>query len=264
MAQEPCGSVLAVPRYAFPALLLAACASSTGARPATVAPVTTAAPSDDDSAGKEVHEVWGRLPPADIQRVVRASFAPMRICYENELRRHPDLTGSVLTKFLIERDGSVSGVTLAQGSTLGDPVAPCVSQAFRTLVFPKPEGGRVAVVYPILFNPGMSPAPVATSEAVPRADAVIAGIKPTLKRCYDEGLKSDRRMSGKLVFAIKLTPNGDVASTDVQSLSSGAELSADVLSCMAGEIKSLHFDPPGPRGAIVQFPLTLMVADSHP
>jgi TonB family protein len=100
---------------------------------------------------------FGRIEPSEIQRVVRASFGPMRDCYEQGLARNPGLSGRVAVSFVIDRDGVVSGAMLHRFSTMPDPeVASCVVQAFRALVFPKPVGGQVTVVYPIQFSPQSS------------------------------------------------------------------------------------------------------------
>jgi hypothetical protein len=96
----------------------------------------------------------GRLPPQVIQSVVRGSFGPMRVCYEQGLRNNGELTGRVTTKFVIDPDGTVRMVADA-GSDLPDPkVVECVVRTFGTLQFPQPEGGPVTVVYPIMFHPG--------------------------------------------------------------------------------------------------------------
>ena len=98
--------------------------------------------------------VAGRLPPEDIQSVVRQSYGAIRTCYEAGLGRNPSLNGRVAARFVIERDGSVSNVADA-GSDLPDPEAvSCVVNSFTTLRFPMPDGGIVKVVYPIIFDPG--------------------------------------------------------------------------------------------------------------
>jgi hypothetical protein len=135
--------------------------------------------------------VSGRLAPELIQQQVRADYGKMRSCYERALTRNPKLTGRVVTRFVIGRDGRVSaaravypnsatgeeernaspvpGLELADDvisaevlgetapqnvSTLPDrDVANCILDVFRQLRFPKPAGGIVTVVYPIQFSP---------------------------------------------------------------------------------------------------------------
>jgi hypothetical protein len=100
--------------------------------------------------------VSGRLHPSVIQRIVRQNYASFRECYEAGLGRDPKLSGRVSARFVIDRGGLVSAVSIAkEGTTIPDEaVVNCVAEAFRHLTFPKPDGGIVTVVYPIQFEPG--------------------------------------------------------------------------------------------------------------
>jgi hypothetical protein len=117
---------------------------------------------DPHRENKDAH-----LPPEEIQRRVRANFGAMRECYEDGLRRRPDLAGEVVTKFVIDREGHVAEAssveTADQGGFQGNGgvttmpdrlVVDCVRDAYMPLTFPKPEGGIVTVVYPLVFSPG--------------------------------------------------------------------------------------------------------------
>jgi hypothetical protein len=96
----------------------------------------------------------GVLPPEVIQRVVRQNFGRFRLCYEDGLRKNPNLEGRVTTRFVIGRDGAVSNVSNG-GSDLPDSsVVSCVISAYYGLSFPAPDNGIVTVVYPIAFSPG--------------------------------------------------------------------------------------------------------------
>jgi hypothetical protein len=120
-------------------------------------------------------QVNGRLPPETIQKIVRANYAGMKRCYEAGLVTDPKLNGKITTRFIIERDGTVSTaadahdappviVNLPPGVQIEDPasaprfpdpnVTACVVARFKELKFPPPEGGIVTVAYPIIFSPG--------------------------------------------------------------------------------------------------------------
>ncbi len=104
--------------------------------------------------------VSGRLPPEVVQRIVRQSAGRARRCYENGLRRDPALAGRVAVRFLILANGEVGSATDA-GSTIGDAgVIACVVRTVLGLSFPPPEGGSIAVTYPILFAPNGGPPPM--------------------------------------------------------------------------------------------------------
>lgn len=97
--------------------------------------------------------VAGRLPPEVVQRVIRASFAKFRACYQTALRTDPNLTGQVSVAFTIGRDGSVGDVK--ETTEIADKAfAACLRSAFSTLSFPQPDGGVVRVTYPLRFAPG--------------------------------------------------------------------------------------------------------------
>jgi hypothetical protein len=134
------------------ALLAAACAPKTGtAAPGkNVAEVPSAKPVG--RAGGQPH-TDGRLPPEVIQRIIRAHYDEFRFCYEKGLAKDSTLKGKVVARFVIERDGHVDHVKDA-GSTLPDKDAiACVFAGYQKLLFPKPDGGIVTVVYPIMFSP---------------------------------------------------------------------------------------------------------------
>jgi len=98
-------------------------------------------------------QVSGSLPPEVTKRIVRQNFGRLRFCYESGLQKNPKLAGTVVVKFVIGRDGTVSNAT-AQSSTLGDAtVDSCVVRAFSSFTFPAPENGIVTVTYPITFAP---------------------------------------------------------------------------------------------------------------
>ncbi|HLM72792.1 MAG TPA: AgmX/PglI C-terminal domain-containing protein [Polyangiaceae bacterium] len=105
----------------------------------------------------------GRIEPNEVRKVVRANFDKFTACYQEGLKRDPKLAGRVAVQFVIEPDGTVSEASSVAAppskagagaqelvTTLNDKkVVGCVLDAYRKLVFPKPQGGRVPVVYPI-------------------------------------------------------------------------------------------------------------------
>jgi outer membrane biosynthesis protein TonB len=95
----------------------------------------------------------GRLMPEAVQRVVRQNFGRLRACYESGLVRDPGLEGRVSVKFVIDREGAVAMAMPWSDTTLPDAsVARCVSKAYESMSFPRPEGGIVTVVYPVMFT----------------------------------------------------------------------------------------------------------------
>jgi hypothetical protein len=97
--------------------------------------------------------VSGRLPPEVIRRIVRQRFAKFRSCYERGLKDDPKLAGRVKVRFVIETNGEVSQASDAGSDLPSQEVVRCVIDVYETLIFPRPEGGVVSVVYPIMFKP---------------------------------------------------------------------------------------------------------------
>ncbi|MDB5215961.1 MAG: putative abductin-like protein [Myxococcaceae bacterium] len=105
------------------------------------------------SDGGLTTQVNGRLMPESVQRVVRQNFGRLRACYAAGLLRDPGLEGRVSVKFVIDREGAVTMAMPWSDTTLPDAsVARCVSKAYEAMSFPKPEGGIVTVVYPVMFT----------------------------------------------------------------------------------------------------------------
>lgn len=119
---------------------------------------------------KLLRETAGRLAPAKIQAVMRDHFGELRKCYEDGLARDPKLTGRVAARFVITREGTVDAVINAASDPIppdavappSDPTVPamsdakviaCVLAVVKKLTFPKPDGGTVTVVYPVVFSP---------------------------------------------------------------------------------------------------------------
>lgn len=98
---------------------------------------------------------FGHLEAEVIQSSIRAEYPRFRACYEDALRRDPNIEGRVSVSFIIQLSGEVSDAH-AVCPTLADHQAiDCVVEQFRKIKFPPPEGGGVVTVfYPIMFSPG--------------------------------------------------------------------------------------------------------------
>jgi hypothetical protein len=127
-------------------------------------------------------QVSGRLPPEVIQRIVRQQFGALRLCYERGLRKTPTLQGRVVTRFMIDGKGAVESVSDA-GSDLPDKdVVACAQAVFKRISYPAPEGGKVSVVYPIMFSPGDdAPRVPATTQAPSKPEGTAPAAGPRAK-----------------------------------------------------------------------------------
>jgi hypothetical protein len=99
------------------------------------------------------------------------------------------------------------------------------------------------------------PGPINTNVPVLGADATVAGLRGRFRSCYQQGLSIDSNMSGKVIIAAKIGPNGEVTSSDIASING---LSPAVGQCIAGVVKRATFNAPGPSGASLQIPVTFV------
>ena len=107
----------------------------------------------DGEIGTEQPILLGNLSASEIEEVIRRQMEALRYCYQRELQKKPDLSGKVVVKFTISKDGTVSSAA-AKSSTLGSSaVEQCLVGRFLRMKFPEPKGGGVVVVsYPFLFS----------------------------------------------------------------------------------------------------------------
>ncbi len=97
--------------------------------------------------------VRGSLSKTVIRRVVRRHINEIRFCYEQGLRKRPDISGRVEIKFLISGLGVVQS-SAVKSSTVDDPsVESCITRTVRRMTFPQPEGGGIVIVtYPFTLT----------------------------------------------------------------------------------------------------------------
>lgn len=96
----------------------------------------------------------GSLTKEEIEAVIRANLAQIKWCYEKNLQGNRQLSGRVLSDFVIGTNGRVTSSNIAQ-STLGSPsTEKCISDAVSRWKFPLPRGGGVVTVkYPFVLQP---------------------------------------------------------------------------------------------------------------
>jgi len=99
--------------------------------------------------------ILGALDKSIIDRIVKQHLAKIRYCYQKELNKNPKLSGKLVVKFVVAKDGRVSTATTKKSaSNLNNKnVEKCVNSRFMRMRFPEPKGGGIAIVaYPLLFN----------------------------------------------------------------------------------------------------------------
>jgi hypothetical protein len=98
---------------------------------------------------------------------------------------------------------------------------------------------------------------IVTGGTVADADRVVAGLRARFRHCYQRGLASDPRMSGRVVLDAKLERNGEVASATVQSNSG---LSPTTAECLASVLKRSQFSAPNAE-VHIKVPVTFVISE---
>ena len=92
----------------------------------------------------------GLLPKAAIRAVIETELEDVRKCYEDALVWWPHIHGRVVTRFVIEPNGSIQSAVVVRHLEDLELVGCGIVHAIRRWSMPKPMGGRVIVDYP--FN----------------------------------------------------------------------------------------------------------------
>ncbi len=91
------------------------------------------------------------LSKTEIREPIEAALPRFTACYEVYLRANPAAQGKTVLRFKINAQGRVTKARTIH-DTVGTPVADCVRETMRGLLFPKPRwGGNVWVTYPFVF-----------------------------------------------------------------------------------------------------------------
>ena len=92
----------------------------------------------------------GSLDKSIIDDKIKEVLPDVKACYSEGLIAKPDLTGRVVIKMVIGKDGVVSSAeSNPEKTSLDSPeVVECITSTVKQLVFPPPNGGVVIVSYP--------------------------------------------------------------------------------------------------------------------
>jgi outer membrane biosynthesis protein TonB len=90
---------------------------------------------------------------AKLGAFVRARMGLIKSCYENALKRNPNLKGRLVVRFTILETGSVTDIGAAQNTLNAPDVATCIMNTMRSWRTQFRPSGPVTVEYPFLFTP---------------------------------------------------------------------------------------------------------------
>jgi TonB family protein len=85
--------------------------------------------------------------------VVQSHMAAIKHCYEKELRKDPELSGTVTVGFTVGARGTVTEAAVKQSTLKNKEVEGCMIEDIKGWIFPEPRGGQpVPITYPFKFK----------------------------------------------------------------------------------------------------------------
>lgn len=108
--------------------------------------------------------------------------------------------------------------------------------------------------------PGVDAGDTREGVFVPGADDVIMGLRPSFRRCYEDGLQHHPKMEGRVVVSVVVGERGTV---DVATMESNTGLSEDVAACFIDKLRYARFTAPGAgKKASLRVPITFVIAQN--
>ena len=109
-----------------------------------------------DGVSSEEQSRRGWLDQKLIQRVLREHLDEFRYCGQRELEISPELSGTVVVKFIISPTGAVCASAIEKSTVPNAAVDLCLVARLRKLTFPAPKGGGL-VMFTHTFTLGARP-----------------------------------------------------------------------------------------------------------
>ncbi|HLM76177.1 MAG TPA: AgmX/PglI C-terminal domain-containing protein [Polyangiaceae bacterium] len=89
---------------------------------------------------------------AILREAFDASRPEVRKCYEKELQKRPNASGTVRVTIAVAAKGGVESVTLGESPVRSATLDACLIKNFKGLKIPELEGGATTVTYPLVFT----------------------------------------------------------------------------------------------------------------
>lgn len=98
--------------------------------------------------------VLGSIDPELLRKLLREYIPQFRYCYQNELIKNPNLSGTLTLNFTLNGKGKVSrSNVVAKGSAFSQKGLSCMDGVLKMIPFPAPKGGgQVDVKQPLNFS----------------------------------------------------------------------------------------------------------------
>ena len=203
----------------------------------------------------------GTLDREAIRQVIAGHHGEIRYCYERELRKSPELAGTVAVKFIIAPSGEVRSSEVAHSSARNPGLEECLVGRLGTWTFPEPQGGgAVVATYPFMFKQAEGAGEASCDNSSSQTSGTRCGsldkqlIRQVvmenlgeIRNCYEREVKTSPRLAGTVAVRLTIAPTGMVALSEVaRSTVDNAALEL----CVAARIRSWTFPKPSGDGPV--------------
>jgi len=115
----------------------------------------SAAPKTEASVGSSDSACTDCMSKRDVDMIVKTRMDKIRGCYQRELRNNPGLSGHLVVKFVVGRDGGTANAVVKESGIQNKAVEQCVLEQFLLMKFPRPPGNKdITASYPLMFAAG--------------------------------------------------------------------------------------------------------------
>jgi hypothetical protein len=187
---------------------------------------------------------------AQEKKVVESHLAEIKACMKKAGGDGP--VGKVTVKYVILSTGKTEKPHPVDSTTGAPAMDDCFADVFRAMTFPTgfpPQERR----YPFVFAP---------RKADLTDDQIVSTVKAhmgDIKACYEDGLKDDSELKGKLVIEFTVGSDGKVIAT--RKIEASIK-SAKVEGCVLSKAKTWPFPKPKGVGNVV-FPFPFDLTPVH-
>jgi hypothetical protein len=138
-----------------------------------------------DEANTEPVKLLLRLTQDVVDKRMKESGSLYKFCYERELIKDPDIYGIIWLYFVVDKDGSVSNVFVAQSTMNNRNVEQCLMQVTKQIQFPKHGGNNpVRISYPFLFTAADDQSQIESSRKI--YNKLMSALESANEKCRHE------------------------------------------------------------------------------
>ncbi len=155
------------------------------------------------------------LSTAQTDPVVNAAMAKFKACYDDGLKRNPNLGGDVVVQVVIGATGGVDSAKLLRTIPDAD-FGNCALGVAQGLKFPAPYKGKpVTLNHPMRFAPPQGAGKRVGRLTEGQLRSGFARVTESFKQCYDARVKEKPGLAGTITLGVKIGADGAVTAVDV-------------------------------------------------